>query len=95
VIEPLKPNQVKALILASVTSDEVVFTSHALRELANDGMGPSDALRVLRGGAASHGEFENGSWRYQVRAGSVVVVVRFVNFQPASTLVITAWKRSR
>jgi hypothetical protein len=93
--EPLKPNQVKALVLESIEADEVAFTTHALREIAKDGMVPLDASRVLRGGAASHGEFENGSWRYQIRSGSVVVVVRFVDFKPARTLVITAWKRSR
>jgi hypothetical protein len=91
--EPLKPNQVKSLVVTAVATGSVLFTSHALRELAKDRMTPDDATRVLRGGAASHGEFENGSWRYQMRSGSVVVVIEFVMFTPVKTLVITAWKR--
>jgi hypothetical protein len=91
--EPLKPQQVKSLVLKAVESESVLFTSHALSELENDRLVPLDAMRVLRGGAASHGEFENGSWRYQIRSGSIVVVVRFLDFAPVKTLVITAWKR--
>jgi hypothetical protein len=65
-----------------------------MAELAKDHLTPADAMRVLRGGAASHGEFENGSWRYQLRSGSIVVVVQFISFTPVKTLVITAWKRA-
>jgi hypothetical protein len=66
--EPLRCNQVKALILESLDTGSVRFSDHARDELANDGLVVADALRVMRGGVIAAGEFERGSWRYQIRS---------------------------
>jgi hypothetical protein len=92
-VEPLRSNQVKAPILESLDTGAVRFSDHARDELANDGLVVADALRVMRGGVIAASEFERGSWRYQIRSGSVVVVITFARLAPVLTVVVTAWKR--
>jgi hypothetical protein len=92
-VEPLRSKQVKTLILESLDTGAVRFSDHARDKLANDGLVVADALRVMRGGVIAAGEFEGGSWRYQIRSGSVVVVIAFARLAPVLTVVVTAWKR--
>ena len=49
-----------------------------------------DCINVLRGGSVREGEYENGSWRYQVHTPKMCVVIRF---ESDSILeVVTAWR---
>lgn len=88
--EPLGNDAAKKLITGILASGTVNFTRHAERELAADGLTPTDALKLLRSGWVEFSEFENGSWRYRVRGREAIVVVAF---RSATTLVIvTAWR---
>ena len=92
-IEPLKSHQIKWLIVESLATGSIRFSDHAREELQNDEMVVADALRVLRGGTISAGEFERGSWRYRIEARKIVVVITFASLSPVITVVVTAWKR--
>ena len=88
--EPLRPTEARKLLRAIVASGEVVFTSHALDEMEQDGISQADAIGVLRGGVVEPAEFENGSWRYRVRAQRLSVVAAFRS--EAAAVVVTAWR---
>lgn len=45
----------------------------------------AEVLRVLMAGAVQEGEWENGEWRYRVRAHDIVVVVSFVEDEATGT----------
>jgi hypothetical protein len=49
-----------------------------------------DCINVLRGGSVAEGEFENGSWRYQIRTPKMCVVIRFES--DIILVVVTAWR---
>jgi hypothetical protein len=68
-----------------------LFTSHALKELANDGLSIEDARGVLRGGAFDGCDLILGSWRYRLRKVKTYVVVAFE--AETRTAVITAWRK--
>lgn len=88
--EPLTNDAARRLIVEILATGTVVFTRHAERELAADGLTPTDALAVLRGGWVEFSEFEHGSWRYRVRGREAVVVVAFRS--EARVVVVTAWR---
>ena len=69
----------------------VVFTDHALTELAKDGKSTVDAINVLRGGAYSEAEWENGGWRHHAFTARFTVVIEFESEQ--ELVVITGWSR--
>lgn len=48
-----------------------------------------DCVNALRAGAVDPAEWENGTWRYRVRAGRITVVVAFRNVRALT--VITVW----
>lgn len=89
--EPLSPPAARRLILAILLGGEVRFTSHALAEMAKDGITRDDVLALLRGGIVEPGEIERGSWRYRVRVAATYVVVAFRS--ELALLVITAWRK--
>lgn len=91
--EPLSPRDAKRLIREILSTGEVRFTRHALEELKKDGLEEIDCVNVLRGGTVGPGEFENGSWRYPVRASKVTVIVAFRS--ETQLVVVTAWKEKR
>jgi hypothetical protein len=88
--EPLSPPEVRKLLLRILATGEVRFTSHALAEMAKDGVTTQDVEAVLRGGVVEPGELEKGTWRYRLRAGGVYVVVTFRSETMA--VVVTAWR---
>ena len=71
----------------------VVFTDHALTELAKDGLTTVDATNALRGGVVEEAEWEHGTWRHQVRTLRTVVVVEFED--ETEVVVVTAWRVDR
>ena len=92
-IEPLTPADAKRLLRVILADGEVVFTSHALKEMEEDGISQADAMGVLRGGMVEPAEFERGSWRYRVRANRTYVVAAFRS--EFAAVVVTAWRVMR
>jgi hypothetical protein len=88
--EPLQPAAARRQLRAILASGEVVFSGHALTEMANDGIMEADVIRVLRGGVVEPAEFERGSWRYRVRSGDVYAVASFRS--ELAAVVVTAWR---
>jgi hypothetical protein len=91
--EPLSPLEARRLIREILRGGEVRFTGRALSEMEKDGVEEIDCVNVLRGGAVGPGEFENGSWRYRVRASKLTVVVAFRS--QTQLVVVTAWREKR
>ena len=88
--EPLTPSEVKRVILQALASGDVRFTSHALDEMANDGISQTEAIGILRSGVVEPGEFVKSTWRYRVRARRAIVVTAFRS--ECSAVVVTAWR---
>lgn len=61
--------------------------------MAKDGIEEIDCVNVLRGGVVGPGEFENGSWRYPVRASRVTVIVAFRS--DTQLVIVTVWRDKR
>ena len=53
------------------------------------GLTTGDCINVLKAGTVDPAEWENGTWRYRVRAGGITVVIAFRDVQALT--VITAW----
>ena len=91
--EPLLATEVRRLARAIVATGTVIYTSHALEEMAQDKLTKADVEGVLRGGSAGEGEWEHGSWRYQMWTRGIVIVIAF---RSESVLVlVTAWRKRR
>jgi hypothetical protein len=88
--QPLSPPDAKRLILKALATGDVRFTTHALEEMAKDGIAQHEAITVLRGGVVEPGEFINTTWRYRVRARRAVVVTAFRS--ESTAVVVTAWR---
>ena len=88
--EPLPPAQARRLLRVILATGEVVFTSHALDEMAKDGISQAEAIGVLRSGVVEPAEFERGSWRYRVRAKRTYLVASFRS--ELTAVVVTAWR---
>ena len=73
-----------------MATGRVVFSRHALEEMAKDRLSDGDVAAVLRGGVVEPAELERGSWRYRMRAGPVYVVVTFRS--ETEIVVVTAWR---
>lgn len=88
--EPLRPAEARVLLRAILATGEVIFTNHALDEMAQDGISQAQAIGVLRSGVVEPAEFERGSCRYRVRARRTYVVATFRS--EAAAVVVTAWR---
>lgn len=88
--EPLRPAEARRLLPAILAKGEVVFTNHALDEMAQDGISQAEAIGVLRSGVVEPAEFERGSWRCRVRARRTYVVASFRS--EVAAVVVTAWR---
>lgn len=88
--EPLTPSEAKRVILQALASGDVRFTSHALEEMAKDGITQLEALGILRSGVVEPGELVRSTWRYRVRVRRAVVVTAFRS--ESCAVVITAWR---
>src|SRR5947208_16446080 len=88
--EPLRPAEARRLLRVLLATGEVVFTNHALDEMAQDGISQAEAIGVLRSGVVEPAEFARGSWRYRVRASRTYVVASFRS--EFAAVVVTAWR---
>ena len=91
--EPLPAPEVRRLAKAVVATGTVIYSDHALSEMAKDKLTKADVERMLRSGSAGEGEWENGSWRYQMRTPSIVVVIAFRS--TFALVIVTAWRKRR
>jgi hypothetical protein len=89
--QPLTASEARKLGRQIVETGTVVFTQHALDELAKDGKTTLDATNVLRGGAYSEAEWENGGWRYHAFTQRFTVVIEFES--ETELVVVTGWAR--
>lgn len=90
--EPLSNGDAKRLLVKIITgTGRLDFSSHALAELANDGLDQVTATKVILSGYVEGADLMLGSWRYRVRTTRVVVTVAFRS--EAWAVVVTAWKR--
>ena len=89
--EPLTTTQARAFLNAILAAgSRIDFARHVEDAMAARRVTLPELLAVLRGGAVRPGEFENGSWRYQVRGGKLTVVVRF--YSETWVICITTWR---
>ena len=87
--EPFDGNTARRLIRDCMTRGSVRWTDHVLERCSERGLTTVDCVNALRSGVVDPAEWENGAWRYRVRAGPITVVIAF---RDARTLtVITAW----
>ncbi len=91
--EPLSSSDAKRLIREIITNGTVYYSKHARQEMANDNLSEIDCSNVMRGGVVGEGEWENGSWRYQVRTQRITVVVAF--WSELELVAVTAWRMGR
>lgn len=89
--EPLRPPVVKNLVLNIISTGIVTFSQpHAEEQMKKRRISIVDCINVLRGGIAKEGEYENGSWRYQIYTPKLCVVIRFES--DTFLEVVTAWR---
>lgn len=89
--EPLREIEARQLLHQILVEGRVIFSRHALIEMANDHMIEQDAINVLRAGVVDPAEWENGDWRYRVHTPRFCVVVAFDSETLA--IVVTAWRK--
>ena len=89
--EPLRPPAAKKLVLRIISGGMVTYSQpHAEEQMKKRRISLVYCINVLRGGSMREGEYENGSWRYQVYTTKMCVVIRF----ESDTIleVVTAWR---
>ncbi len=77
--------------------ENVRFSRHAIKELENDELTPTDALNVLKSPDAKinqDGEWENGNYRYRLETSHLLIVVGFWN-DGTGLSVVTAWDKRK
>lgn len=84
---------VRVLLRRVLQNGMLVFTGHARREMANDGLAEIDVRNALRGGHVDFEEEVSGTWRYRVKTQRMVVGVAFRSETEA--VVVTAWRLGR
>ena len=88
--EPLEAHPCRRLIREILENGGVIFSAHALEEMAKDDLSEIDIVNVLRGAMPSPGEYENGSWRYRVATPTMAIIVAFRSEE--KLVVVTAWR---
>ena len=87
--EPFGEHTAKRLIKECMTRGSVRWTDHVLERCSERGLTTVDWVNALKSGTIDPAEWENGTWRYRVRAGEITVVIAFRD--PRTLTVITAW----
>lgn len=87
--EPLAPDVAQRLVRHIHATGGVVVSRHAAERIARHRLKSKDWEHALRAGWVLAGEWEHGSWRYQVRTQNVTVVVTFRSL--AELVVVTVW----
>ena len=84
--------------ILSLYPRNVWFSKHALEELKADDLVTTDAFNVLKSPDSriyQEGELENGSYRYRLETGNILLVIAFQEDGNGLT-VVTGWdKRKR
>ncbi len=90
-VEPLREDEAKRLILAILRGGTVGFTSHARERLRERELTTVDVVNVLRAGVVECPEedLEKG-WTYRVATARIGVVVCFRS--RSELVVVTAWR---
>jgi len=89
--EPLCPSDAKKLILSIISMGIVTYAQpHAEERMKQRRITTVDCINILRGGVVKEGEYENGSWRYQVCTPKMCVVIRFESEDILE--IVTAWR---
>jgi hypothetical protein len=92
--EPFRSGEAKKLIRSIATGGGTVFwTDHAQDKLTKNSLSVVLGQRCLKFGVVGEAEFENGSWRHQVRDPTVTLVVEFTGERELT--VVTSWKTER
>lgn len=82
----------RKLLSHILLTGEVIFSSHARKEMANDSMAEQDAINVLRAGKINEpGEYQGSSWRYRCHTARFCIVVVFDS--TTRTVIVTAWRK--
>lgn len=100
---PLSAPEAKKLIRVIIEEGTTTFSAHAHVEMAKDNLTEVDGVNACRAGSVREGEWENGSWRYQVVTGRMVFVVTFdpepeckkaedANVAETELIIVTAWR---
>lgn len=89
---PLPPPAVRTLLTSILVSDDgiVHFSAHARTRMDERGVDELDVFEVLSRGRVptkNHAQFEDGSWRYQVRRRDLTVVISFDD--TTTTIIVT------
>src|SRR5574339_510835 len=72
--EPLSPADVKQAVLKILEgAHQIAFSKHAMESMAARSITKMDVANVLRGGTATAGELEHGSWRYRLATSRFTV----------------------
>jgi len=90
--EPLAPEVARRLVRQIWASGHVSLSLHAKERMARHGILREEWERALRAGWVMAGEWEHGSWRYQVRTQDVTVVVAFRSL--GELVVVTLWRNA-
>jgi Domain of unknown function (DUF4258) len=89
-VEPFDPATTRQRIRSILERGRTGWSRHALSEMAKDDLTTVDIVNVLRGGTVRPGEFERGSWRYQVLTSRIFAVIAFRSSE--ELVVVTAWR---
>jgi hypothetical protein len=89
--EPLREVEARQLLSRILVEGRVVFSRHALDEMANDHMIEQDVVNVLRAGRFDPAEWESGDWRYRIHTQRFCVVASFDS--ETLVVVVTAWRK--
>lgn len=70
----------------------IVYSGHAKKEMAEEGITTLDVVNVLRcGKIKEEAELENGTYRYRVHTVRMCVVVAFADKRELR--IVTAWRK--
>ena len=89
--QPLTAVDARKLAKEILDTGSVGFTAHAEKEMTKDRLEVLDVINVVRGGAYSEAEWENGAWRHQAFTQKIAVVIEFES--ESELTVITAWRK--
>jgi hypothetical protein len=88
--EPLSDTEFRRLIRNILEYGTLLFSRHARQRMKEREMTEQDCRNVLWAGLLDDCIFENRSWRYRVRTGTMLVTVAFRNEERA--VVVTVWR---
>jgi Domain of unknown function (DUF4258) len=91
---PLTKAQARALLTKIIEQGGIIeYSSHALEEMANDGLSAQEVRKALAGGKVGRAYQREANWRHTVVAVRCSVVITFR--AETHTLVVTAWRNKR